>query len=74
MITFFNCKSIYLGYDRQEFDRILAALDAQQIRHEAKTRDLPPHKRPIVPGADAQAYRYEYEILVHEDDFDRIQL
>ncbi|MGI6013475.1 MAG: hypothetical protein ACOX7K_04230 [Oscillospiraceae bacterium] len=81
MMTIFNTRSVYIGSDLNRFNEIRNYLDTHQIRYKYKVRNHGGHWS----GTGTQRGRtgsfgipseqmYEYEILVHEKDCDRIQL
>lgn len=80
MITFFNSKSVYLGCDMKKFNEIRDYLDAKGIpyRYKVKNRMTQWNGRGTVRGKVGSAENppelsYEYEILVHKRDAERVK-
>ncbi len=76
MITIFNAKSVYLGYDVRAYQRVTDVLRAAGIRFKVKSRSRMggwgsvTRGRVGTMGMDPD-YMYEYEVLVHERDYER---
>lgn len=76
MITIFNSKSVYLGYDVRAYQRVTDVLRAAGIRFKVKSRSRiggwgsVTRGRVGTMGMDPD-YMYEYEVLVHERDYER---
>ena len=76
MITIFNSKSVYLGYDVRAYQRVTDVLRAAGIRFKVKSRSRMggwgsvTRGRVGTMGMDPD-YMYEYEVLVHERDYER---
>lgn len=72
MITIFNRRTVYFGYDFDAFVKVKNKLDDAGIRYKTsvRTKGSRRGKRPL--GRDFKD-SYEYEIWVHADDYDRIK-
>ena len=82
MITMFNGRTVYLGYDLDKFNEIRDWLDNNDIPYKHKVHS---RQGSIFLGGGTQRghlgslgtpteLMYEYEILVHEKDFDKVKL
>ena len=76
MITIFNSKSVYIGYDVQACQRVREALRAAGIRFKVKSRSRLGGWGGVTRGRIGTAgldpdYLYEYEVLVHDRDYER---
>lgn len=75
MITIFNSKSVYLGYDVRAYQRVTAALRAAGIRYKVKSRNRLGGWGSVTRGRIGSYgmnpdYMYEYEVLVHDRDYE----
>lgn len=82
MITMFNARTVYLGCDLKRFNQIRDYLEANDIPYKRKVRNP---QGSWFPGGGTQRghmgslgtpteLMYEYEILVHEKDYDKVKL
>lgn len=76
MITIFNSKSVYLGYDVRAFQRASDALRAAGIRYKVKSRSRFGGWGGVTRGRVGTMgmnpdYMYEYEVLVHDRDYEQ---
>lgn len=76
MITIFNSKSVYLGYDVRAYQRITDVLRAAGIRYKVKSRSRFGGWGSVTRGRVGTMgmnpdYMYEYEVLVHDRDYER---
>lgn len=81
MITFFNSRTVYLGTDMKRFNEIRDWLEANGIKYKYKVKNRLSqwHGRGTLRGNLGSAgsrteLMYEYEILVHKNDFDRVRI
>lgn len=82
MITMFNSKSVYLGTDMKKFNEIREYLDANNIKYKYKVKNRQGQwsgtgggtvrGRTGSVGTPAEMM-YEYEILVHQDDYEKVK-
>lgn len=81
MITMFNSKTVYLGTDMKKFNEIRDYLDANHIKYKYKTKN----RMGACTGEGRGTIRgnigslgvntedmYEYEILIHRNDYDKV--
>lgn len=78
MITLFNRKTVYTGYDLKKFSAIRDILAASQIDYTMNTKNrmgqwtghgtLRGRTGSLGQSADTT---YEYEIFVHKDDYEK---
>lgn len=81
MITIFNSKSVYLGYDLKKFNEVRSYLEENHIKYKYKV------KNPMAQWAGRGTLRgrtgsignpseqmYEYEILIHKKDRERVKI
>lgn len=78
MITLFNAKSIYIGFDMKEFNRIRDVLDTAGIKYRYKVRNRMGQwaGKGTIRGRTGSAgisseQMYEYEILIHKDEYEK---
>ena len=81
MITIFNSKSVYIGYDLNKFNEIRNYLDANRIRYKYKVKNRlgqwegrGTRRGSMGSFGTPPELMYEYEILVHEKDYDKVRL
>ena len=81
MITIFNSKSIYIGMDMKKFNEIRDYLDNNKIDYKTKVKNQLGQWSTggTVRGntgslGNSSSQMYEYEILVHKKDADKIRL
>lgn len=83
MITLLNSKSVYLGCDMKKFNEIREYLDTNHIKYKSKVKNRQGQWSGIGSGTvrgrtgsigTPAECMYEYEILVHKDDFDKVRL
>lgn len=82
MITMFNARTVYLGYDLDKFNEIRDYLDNNGIPYRRKVHNRQGgmlsfgKTRRAATGSfgTPTELMYEYEILVHQKDFDKIKL
>ena len=78
MIAFWNRKSVYVGSDLQQFNRVRDYLDESRIQYRYRVKELGSRPSGLgrgsvgVSGADFRR-AVIYEIWVHKKDGDRIQ-
>lgn len=78
MITLFNRKNVYTGYDLKRFSAIRDALAASHMDYTTNTKNrmgqwagqgtLRGRTGTLGQSADAM---YEYEVFVHKDDYEK---
>ena len=82
MITMFNSKSVYLGVDLKKFNEVREYLDANHIPYKYKVKNRQGqwagNGRGTIRGnmgsiGTPAEKTYEYEILVHKDDYDKVR-
>ena len=76
MITIFNSKSVYIGYDVRAYQRVTDVLRAAGIRYKVKSRSRFGGWGSVTRGRVGTMgmnpdYMYEYEVLVHDRDYER---
>lgn len=76
MITIFNSKSVYLGYDVRAYQRITDVLQAAGIRYKVKSRSRFGGWGSVTRGRVGTMgmnpdFMYEYEVLVYDRDYER---
>lgn len=76
MITIFNSKSVYIGYDVRAYQRVADALSAAGICFKVKSRSRLGGWGSVTRGRVGSYgmnpdYMYEYEVLVHEKDYEQ---
>lgn len=76
MITIFNSKSVYLGYDLAVYQKVVSALGAAGIRYKVKSRSRFGGWGSVTRGRVGTMgmnpdYMYEYEVLVHDRDYEQ---
>ncbi len=78
MITFFNAKSIYVGFDQKEFNRIRDELDQRKIKYKYKVKNRMGQwaGKGTLRGRTGSVgtpsgLADEYEIRIHKKDYDR---
>lgn len=79
MITLFNSKTLYIGYDMARFNEIRDYLERNHIKHKSKVKNRMGQwsgegtlrGRTGSLGTPAEL-TYEYEILVKKEDYHRI--
>lgn len=83
MITMFNSKSVFLGTDMKRFNEVREYLDANHIKYKYKVKNRQGQWSGVGGGTvrgrtgslgTPAAAMYEYEILVHKDDYDKVKL
>ena len=82
MITMFNARTVYLGYDLDRFNEIRGYLDNNDIPYKHKVHNMQGfwfHSGGTQRGHTGSLgtpteLMYEYEILVHEKDYDKVHL
>lgn len=81
MITIFNSKSIYIGTDMKRFNEVREYLDTNRIKYKYKVKNQLGkwNVRGTVRGnmgsmGNPSSQMYEYEILVHKKDADKIRI
>lgn len=81
MITFFNSKTVYLGTDMKRFNEMRDWLEANDIKYKyrVKSRMSQWQGHGTVRGrlgsaGNAPELMYEYEILVHKKDYERVRM
>lgn len=81
MITRLNGKTVYLGTDLKKFNEIRDQLEAEHIKYKYYTKNrmgqIAGVARGTVRGNTGSVgvrseEMYEYEILVHKDDYERL--
>jgi len=72
MITIFNRRTVYFGFDFDAYVKIKNRLEEQGIKYKTSvtTKGSRRGKRPIGRDFDDS---YQYEIWVHADDYDRVK-
>lgn len=78
MITILNSKSIYIGTDLKKFNELRDYLASNNIDYKYKVRDRATGHGTLCShtgsaGIPSNAM-YEYEILIHKNDYNKIQL
>lgn len=80
MITIFNSKSVYLGTDMKAFNEMRNYLETNHIPYKYKVKNHQGQAagRGTVRGntgsaGNASGMTYEYEILVHKKDYDKVR-
>lgn len=81
MLNILNTKTAYLGYDLKRFNEIRDYLDIHKIKYKYKVKN---HLgkwsgRGTTRGqmgaiGNPSGQMYQYEILVHKNDYDKIKL
>ena len=76
VITIFNSKSVYLGYDIGACQSVTATLRAAGIRYKLKSRNRLGGWGSVTRGRVGAYgmnpdYMYEYEVLVHHRDYEQ---
>lgn len=76
MITIFNSKSVYYGYDVVAYQKVVSTLAAAGIRYKVKSRSRLGGWGSVTRGRVGSMgmnpdYMYEYEVLVHTRDYER---
>lgn len=76
MITIFNSKTVYLGYDLGKYQLVTSALRAAGIACKVKSRSRLGGWGSVTRGRVGTMgmnpdYMYEHEVLVHSRDYDR---
>lgn len=81
MITFYNSRTVYLGTDMNRFNEIRDWLEANGIKYKYKVKNRLSqwHGHGTLRGNLGSAgsrteLMYEYEILVHRNDFERVRI
>lgn len=81
MITLFNAKTVYLGKDMKKFNEVRDYLECNHIKYKYKVRN----RMSQWNGRDTIRSRtgsfgnstesmYEYEVLVHKNDYDKVKI
>ena len=76
MITIFNSKSVYIGYDVRAYQRVTDVLRAAGIRYKVKSRSRFGGWGSVTRGRVGTMgmnpdFMYEYEVLVYDRDYER---
>lgn len=81
MITFFNSKTVYLGTDMKRFNEIRGWLEANDIKYKYKVKNRMSQwqghgtvRGKLGSAGNPPELMYEYEILVHKKDYERVRL
>ena len=81
MITRFNSKSIYIGTDMKRFYEIREYLESNSIKYKYKVKNHLGkwNVRGTIRGTmgsigNSSVQMYEYEIMIHKKDADKIRL